>query len=512
MVIVLQCWAFLLGTALVRCCNFAVAESFHGRKLQLLQRNPLYGRRLLPKHWPLLQDLIVEARSLPVSPFFHIACLVQGEQDISDMEQAFWASGADVFKLTFDTSRLDALFFPSSNWAEGRNFLLAAAAAVEIAEGHRYTYYAYLDADTYTSDWTSAWSNFTDFLRFWEPAIGVPGIVENETDIRWSSQNDMAGAISVQHFDQMMVAVHTDASPQLLPYRAELDSECWWVSSWRMSSLANAIYSGHVLLSQSFLIQNRNHGSYRRSECFRLMQETLQELRSEAPVLARTCFVPLSDIFLDKGGQLVAFSFHNSLYRPSQRPLRRADAELGHQDYSRMNLSTASCRDNLPEQQEESRWSWCMGCTFSAAFVLLQTIVASRPSDFVTWIKLANFLSVLAESTEGLLVAQVALAIGLRLGRCINGVNAYHLNWNELQDFQSAMQKFGLHNEPTSMTLKQIEHNALERIETIYNGVRAALTPIDHAGRPVKCLLSEESLKRFVDQLIGCDQRVDDLI
>ena len=62
-------------------------------------------------------------------------CLEISWCQVTAKEEAFWQAGADVFQLTFKTVRADALFFPQSMIAEGRNYLLAAAAHVELDMG-----------------------------------------------------------------------------------------------------------------------------------------------------------------------------------------------------------------------------------------------------------------------------------------------------------------------------------------------------------------------------------------
>ncbi len=67
--------------------------------------------------------------------------MIPGEEDAREMEEAMWKiANSDTFVLTFRTQQPQALFFPDSILAEGRNMLLAAAWE-EFQRGHRYTYY-----------------------------------------------------------------------------------------------------------------------------------------------------------------------------------------------------------------------------------------------------------------------------------------------------------------------------------------------------------------------------------
>lgn len=117
-----------------------------------------------------------------------------------------WGNASDVFELTFRTQRPDALFFPGSILDEGRNALLAAAAAVELRRGRRYTYYALLDGDAEAvPTWRVALRRFEASLRRWLPAVGLPAYSGvGVARVPWSgrvAEAPWAGASPTAHVD-----------------------------------------------------------------------------------------------------------------------------------------------------------------------------------------------------------------------------------------------------------------------------------------------------------------------
>ena len=140
--------AMLALALLLAAAATSTAAAWRERRLRLTTEHPLYGRPIERGELPSLLALIEAAWKLPRSPELSVVYLIQGEEDVSAAEEAMWGGGADVFVSTFRTQRRDALFFPNSLLAEGRNVLLAAAAMEEYRRGHRYEYYVFLDADS----------------------------------------------------------------------------------------------------------------------------------------------------------------------------------------------------------------------------------------------------------------------------------------------------------------------------------------------------------------------------
>ncbi|CAJ1364875.1 unnamed protein product [Effrenium voratum] len=366
------------------------------RREQLLRHHPLYGRQLSQDDWPALSQQVLAARALPLG-HRAIACLIEGEEDVTAKESAFWDAGADVFKLTFRTRRQDALFFPNSLLAEGRNFLFAAAAVWEHRLGYRYTYYTFLDADASVDSWPQSWQHFEDFLWTWEPAVGLPGLYDYSQILDEYLDTDPSEVRSVLNFDHTVVAVHSDASVWLLPYVTDLDAHCQWVSQWRFSSLANALFPQHVLLTHKVLVKNPHHATYSKSRCLELMRRVTLELREAVAPEARSCFVEPSNqaLLLEGAPKLTA-------YLPWSHPLRRAQAEPWRRNYSAPDFARRmrSCihepvvqaveQAQKSEASEEESYSWCRGCSLAVAYAVLQVIISSRPFDFTGWVKLAN--------------------------------------------------------------------------------------------------------------------------
>merc|ERR1719215_1727705 len=103
------------------CCVWGTR--LHG-KFAMVERHPLFGRNIHRKELPELLHVVEAAKLLPRGPVWRIAFLIQGEEDISEMEAEMWGSSSDVFALTFRSQRPDAIYFPESLLAEGRNVFL----------------------------------------------------------------------------------------------------------------------------------------------------------------------------------------------------------------------------------------------------------------------------------------------------------------------------------------------------------------------------------------------------
>lgn len=115
------------------------------------------------------------ARQLPLGA--RICCLLEGEEDVSEKEAAFWSADADVFTLTYRTRRPEALYFPQSLLAEGRNYLFAACALWELQLGQRASTHLHSCSTWQTMTWLGGWtkslledrSQATFTTSFWMP-------------------------------------------------------------------------------------------------------------------------------------------------------------------------------------------------------------------------------------------------------------------------------------------------------------------------------------------------------
>eukprot|EP00929_Paragymnodinium_shiwhaense_P052538 TRINITY_DN26316_c0_g1_i4.p1 TRINITY_DN26316_c0_g1~~TRINITY_DN26316_c0_g1_i4.p1 ORF type:complete len:313 (-),score=58.87 TRINITY_DN26316_c0_g1_i4:581-1519(-) len=259
------------------------------RKVRFIAQHALFGRLIERAELPGLQRTWLEARKLAAAPHLTVAFLIQGEEDVSEKEAAMWSQTcAEVYVLTFKTMRADALFFPKSLLAEGRNVLLAAAAAHELKRGYTYTYYVMMDGDADASPpWKVVVPDFLDFLRDWQPAVGLPAPGD------FPEQPSGTTPLSVFLFDHIFLAVHVQAAERLLPYDTSYDKDCSWVSQWHLTLQSNSLYKGHTLVLPSFRIRNPGHADYPRFNCYHHMAAASARLRARAPPgggADKTCF------------------------------------------------------------------------------------------------------------------------------------------------------------------------------------------------------------------------------
>eukprot|EP00931_Biecheleriopsis_adriatica_P087614 TRINITY_DN62051_c0_g1_i1.p1 TRINITY_DN62051_c0_g1~~TRINITY_DN62051_c0_g1_i1.p1 ORF type:complete len:490 (+),score=70.53 TRINITY_DN62051_c0_g1_i1:124-1593(+) len=480
----------------MQCCGIHSQAS--RRKALLLRRHPLLGRKLKHSDWQELQGFITKARRLAISRRFRVICLIQGEVEGSDaMEGKLWEGGADVIRLTFKSQRPDALFFPESVLGEGRNALLAAAAAAELRQGCRYTYYCLMDDDLQSDSWALGWHLFSKFLADWEPAVGLPMIKEYEH--AGPAPGDFPS--DVWNFDHMVVAVHTDAAPSLLPYVTDSDRECAWVSQWRMALLSSAMYPGHVLVSDSWWLWNKYHDSYRKQGCRELMDRASAELRSMVAQTQRSCFPDSVHTVLHIGGRV-----RISAYLPWSIAKRRTDEESAHGNYSGMTLSQIqSCDDNPTARALNLSHGpqWCQNCDPSVAVWTSQFLLSGSPRTPSTWLQVAEHF---ASHVDGLVsMKQILgmLGISIRLYRC-SGLDMSRLPWTAMPNIIEQSARYGIRLDPTLDTLKLLEQKTVDDSEVLYGIIRSATTEKTEDHLRARHLLSEKKVVELVNFLSTC--------
>ena len=67
------------------------------------------------------------------------------------------------------------LYFPASNFSYGRMALYWAARLLEVHQGWMYNYFVFLDDDVDFGNGNL--THYEDFLRTWQPAVGLPGYI-----------------------------------------------------------------------------------------------------------------------------------------------------------------------------------------------------------------------------------------------------------------------------------------------------------------------------------------------
>eukprot|EP00928_Gymnodinium_smaydae_P015627 TRINITY_DN15790_c0_g2_i1.p1 TRINITY_DN15790_c0_g2~~TRINITY_DN15790_c0_g2_i1.p1 ORF type:complete len:569 (-),score=110.70 TRINITY_DN15790_c0_g2_i1:137-1765(-) len=497
----------------------ATGTSWRARRAFLVQRHPLYGRVLSQADLPAARRWFLGAQALPASARLRVAYLIQGEEDTESKQAAMWGPDADVFVITFRTRRRDALFFPRSLLAEGRNILLGAAGLQELRTGLRYTYYVMLDADVEAAlPWTQALHRFETFLDGWRPAVGLPafgayGDAAGSGDPENSGARDALPASedyprSVFHFDHIFVAVHSEAAPALLPYASELDGACAWVSQWRLSLLATALFRRRVALLPSVRVLNPSHSKYPKDECLARMANASAELRGKAPPEAAGCFpAPVAGL-VHLAGSVRRFAYV-SLGDAEKKGTGALEA-----NYSRATLAAvASCDDEVfaeAVRAEELAGSGlaapeCQGCSPAATFLTLQAATAAMPRSERNWNALGAWLynAAATESSwraqvEVYLLAGACFAVARRL-LLLSGRPPNELVEQNADATDRLLAERGLQKPVDSEEFwTQGGHRAKQAL-------RSVLTVADwqRAGLEDPRLMSEETLETFVAWLVG---------
>eukprot|EP00929_Paragymnodinium_shiwhaense_P100665 TRINITY_DN63175_c0_g1_i1.p1 TRINITY_DN63175_c0_g1~~TRINITY_DN63175_c0_g1_i1.p1 ORF type:complete len:574 (-),score=115.85 TRINITY_DN63175_c0_g1_i1:8-1729(-) len=412
------------------------------QKRLTLDGHPLYRRTIRREELPELRRVVEAARrELPPPPAARqssspaleddgegrrprIAFLIQGEEDVHDKEASMWSSSeqAAVFVLTFKTQRPDAIFFPRSLLAEGRNVLLSAAAFEELCRGRRFDYYVLLDADAEAEPpWPVALPRFQTFLQDWQPAVGLPvfgsfGQDKEEelqaadlvADARLSTSQGVPGADSSEepaaifHFDHIFIAVHTEAADHLLPYDTALDMDCAWTSQWILTLLATALYRRHVLVLPGFRVINPHHSKYPKDACIARMTEASGKLRGMVrPLESRSCIPdPISGAVMLPGGRRAA----HFQYLPIRSPALRKGHGAARVNYTEASLSRVEpCDGEVFAESGRLPYyaSWCRGCSVGVSFLVLQSMVAASPYSERNWNELGYWFFRIGAELEG---------------------------------------------------------------------------------------------------------------
>eukprot|EP00747_Dinoflagellata_sp_TGD_P089251 gnl/TRDRNA2_/TRDRNA2_164255_c0_seq2.p1 gnl/TRDRNA2_/TRDRNA2_164255_c0~~gnl/TRDRNA2_/TRDRNA2_164255_c0_seq2.p1 ORF type:complete len:499 (-),score=102.42 gnl/TRDRNA2_/TRDRNA2_164255_c0_seq2:221-1501(-) len=333
------------------------------------------------------------------------------------MEAAMWAEENDIVMVnTFLVQRRDALFFPNSLLAEGRNVLLAACAFEEFHRGHRFSYYVLMDDDALSKPaWDISLPLFKAFLQEWEPAVGLPG---------YGYDNPPEGnppPRSVFNFDHIFVAVHKDAISKLLPYDANFDRTCAWVSQWVFTVIASALFRNHVLMLPSVYINNPRHAKYPRDNCLQQMANASTIIREYVPKESRSCIPePMhAGVYMpDDDGNGNAPGGGGNVRASNYLPwgtAKKMNSGSEAVNYSVATLTEVTSCDAEPTVKALSRPSyaaWCRGCTFVESFTLLQMMVASNIYSIHNWNELGIWITAISEDY---LMTGTAFAIAWRL-------------------------------------------------------------------------------------------------
>ena len=181
--------------------------------------------------------------------------LIQGEsKNLGKYESLKKDINRDIIMLTYDEKIDDAIFFPNSTWAEGRNKLLSEAQKLGS-----YEYFIFCDDDI---EFISGdFALFEKHLEQYRPAVGVPTVPRTEKTIIKLFRN------SYQSFlfnDEQMIAFHKDVieSSLVMPYYLEFDHVHWWATCQIQEILIQTFYGNNSIQFNDIKIDNLCHDRY----------------------------------------------------------------------------------------------------------------------------------------------------------------------------------------------------------------------------------------------------------
>lgn len=192
--------------------------------------------------------------------------LVQGQADlVREYHHLKQRKNADVIFLTYDKPLEDAIFFPNSTWAEGRNQQLS-----EALNRGSYEYYIYCDDDI--SFESGSWTQFENNLLRFKPGIAVP-IFPKTVNSALKFPH-----LQVQPFfinDEQLIAFHREVVNDriVVPYQTRFDQMNWWVSCEIQQLLIQNFYYFDAWQFNEIRIENtckkRYTGQFEHSASFR---------------------------------------------------------------------------------------------------------------------------------------------------------------------------------------------------------------------------------------------------
>lgn len=166
------------------------------------------------------------------------------------------ADHRDVIFLTYDEPLEQAIFFPNSSWAEGRNKLC------ELAKRKgNYQYFIFCDDDV--GFIRGGWDSFETALLKYRPSIGVP-VVPKTRNGPFTAQPQQPFFVN----DEQLIAIHRDVIRDniLVPYITEFDHIHFWAACHIQEVLIQNFYARFSLQFNEIQISNNQSTRYPSSD------------------------------------------------------------------------------------------------------------------------------------------------------------------------------------------------------------------------------------------------------
>ena len=180
--------------------------------------------------------------------------LVQGQSElVKNYLHLADRDNTDAIFLTYEKPIEEALFFPNSTWAQGRNKMLEIALTKED-----YKYYIFCDDDIAFKK--GGWAEYEEHLMEYKPAIAIPVFLfkTKRTPLRWLKYH------SFLFNDEQMIAFHNEVVRDgiVLPYQNQFDDINWWASCEIQQILIQNFYSSHSIQFNKIHIANVQRKRY----------------------------------------------------------------------------------------------------------------------------------------------------------------------------------------------------------------------------------------------------------
>lgn len=191
--------------------------------------------------------------------------LVQGQSDlVKNYLHLADRENSDAIFLTYDKPIQEALFFPNSTWAQGRNKMLEIALTKED-----YLYYIFCDDDIAFKK--GNWDEFEKQIVMLTPAIAIPVFLQKtkRTPLRWLKYH------SFLFNDEQLIAFHNEVVKDkiVLPYQNQFDDIHWWASCEIQQILIQNFYFSDSIQLNKIHISNECRARYPDQDTGRHMYE-----------------------------------------------------------------------------------------------------------------------------------------------------------------------------------------------------------------------------------------------
>lgn len=189
--------------------------------------------------------------------------LIQASSKLPEIYDCFREKGNFILLSYKEEVEDTHIFLPNSTWTSGRNKLREYILENNTED---YDYFIFLDEDIQfeNMDNKTGFEKFEEYLNLYRPEIGAPRMNNyvHYDFLKYKVTNSL-------FFDGICNAFHKSIinSPVLFPWDEYFDNKNWWMSQ-NMQCIKCFIFNFDVIIFTELHLDNIQHNSYTRENCF----------------------------------------------------------------------------------------------------------------------------------------------------------------------------------------------------------------------------------------------------